>query len=66
VLLIVLLCFQALNTAIPLLLPKTNDDVKMSVIVDSLPRLSTKQKLDVFQDSEEEVNLILIKTEISN
>ena len=48
---------QALNTALPLLLPKANEDVKMSIVVDSLPRISTSQKLDMLQESEEEVGL---------
>ena len=50
---------QALNTALPLLLPKANEDVKMSIVVDSLPRISTSQKLDMLQESEEEVGLFL-------
>ena len=48
---------QALNTALPLLLPKANEDVKMSIVVDSLPRISISQKLDMLQESEEEVGL---------
>ena len=48
---------QALNTALPLLLPKANEDVKMSIVVDSLPHISTSQKLDMLQESEEEVGL---------
>jgi len=50
---------QALNTALPLLLPKTNEDVKMSIVVDSLPLLSTSQKLDMLQESEEEIPLLI-------
>ena len=50
---------QALNTALPLLLPKTNEDVKMSIVVDSLPLLSTSQKLDMLQESEEEVSFFV-------
>merc|ERR1712088_609297 len=50
---------QALNTALPLLLPKTNEDVKMSIVVDSLPLLSTGQKLDMLQESEEEIPLLI-------
>ena len=30
----------------------------MSIVVDSLPLLSTSQKLDMLQESEEEVSLI--------
>ena len=56
---------QALNTALPLLLPKTNEDVKMSIVVDSLPLLSTSQKLDMLQESEEEVNLISAKQSLT-
>ena len=48
---------QALNTALPLLLPKANEDVKMSIVVDSLPRISTSQKLDMLQETDEEVGL---------
>merc|ERR1719381_8283 len=50
---------QALNTALPLLLPKTNEDVKMSIVVDSLPLLSTSQKLDMLQESEEEIPVLV-------
>ena len=63
---VILLPFlQALNTALPLLLPKTNEDVKMSIVVDSLPLLSTSQKLDMLQESEEEVNLISAKQSLT-
>ena len=48
---------QALNTALPLLLPKATEDVKMSIVVDSLPRISTSQKLDMLQETDEEVGL---------
>ena len=48
---------QALNTALPLLLPKATEDVKMSIVVDSLPRISTSQKLDMLQETDEEVSL---------
>ena len=48
---------QALNTALPLLLPKATEDVKMSIVVDSLPRISTSLKLDMLQETDEEVGL---------
>merc|ERR1712107_268760 len=50
---------QALNTALPLLLPKATEDVKMSIVVDSLPRISTSQKLDMLQETEEEIPVLI-------
>jgi len=50
---------QALNTALPLLLPKANEDVKMSIVVDSLPRISTSQKLDMLQETDEEIPVLI-------
>merc|ERR1712115_288924 len=46
---------QATNTAVPLLFPNTSQDVRMSLVADSLSRLSVNQKLDSLLESDEQI-----------
>lgn len=50
---------KAVNTAVPLLFPRTNDDVKMSLIAETLPNISMKEKLNLLAESEQEIECIV-------
>merc|ERR1719309_953490 len=49
---------EAVSTAVPLLIPRLSEDVRMSLISESLPKLSTQQKLDTLE-SEEEIPVLI-------
>jgi len=46
---------EAINTAIPLLFHKTDQDVRMSLLIDTLARLSVDQKVDSLLESEQQI-----------
>merc|ERR1712080_526335 len=49
----------ATNTAIPLLLPNISQDVRMSLIADSLSTLSLNQKLDSLLESDQQIPVMI-------
>jgi len=50
---------QATNTAVPLLFPSTSQDVRMSLVADSMSRLSVNQKLDSLLESDEQIPVMI-------
>merc|ERR1712180_94532 len=50
---------QATNTAVPLLFPSTSQDVRMSLVADSISRLSVNQKLDSLLESDEQIPVMI-------
>merc|ERR1712115_517939 len=50
---------KATNTAVPLLFPSTSQDVRMSLVADSISRLSVNQKLDSLLESDEQIPVMI-------
>jgi len=46
---------EAVNRAVPVLFPRTNDDVKLDLVVGALPDLAPQLKNEMFQDTDRKV-----------
>ena len=53
------LCYQETNRLVVQLFPRAADDVKLSLILECLPRLSVKRILASMSDSEKEVQRVI-------
>ena len=53
------MCYQETNRLVVQLFPRAADDVKLSLILECLPRLSVKRILCSMSDSEKEVQRVI-------